>query len=480
MSQSDVDAAARETLRLIGADPQNWVPDRDGVDHNVAIIGGGQSGSAFAFALRRAGIGRVTVIDAADDAASSGPWLTSARMHKLRTPKGLPGPELGLPGLSFQAWYEAHRGAAAYDVLDRIPRVEWAAYLDWYRKTLGIEVRYRTRLIRIEPQDGHLRLHLDVGGAVRTEIARKIILASGFPSNGGPAVPDVVSRDLPKALYAHTSETIDFEGLRDKSVAVLGSAASAFDAAAVALETGAREVHLFARRDALASEPVIRTRGYPGAYDNYGSLPDAVRWHQAIRFRRAGSTPPPDAVARAVKFSNFHLHLATPWTSAKSFGQRLLATTPQGTSPSISQSWARVIRSISPAVRSSPPSPTRSCYGATASRRRPTNRTISWVRILILASATHFWRSSPATRRIFATSTSSTPRRSSASACRSETCRASSEIFQASSRGSAGISSLTIFRRMRRGSTGTSLMISSRRCMRRPSGVRRIPSRQSR
>ncbi|MGY4502155.1 cation diffusion facilitator CzcD-associated flavoprotein CzcO [Bradyrhizobium sp. GM24.11] len=140
----------------------------------------------------------------------------------------------------------------------------------------------------------------------------------------------MVSRDLPKALYAHTSETIDFEGLRDKSVAVLGSAASAFDAAAVALETGVREVHLFARRDALASEPVIRTRGYPGAYDNYGSLPDAVRWHQAIRFRRAGSTPPPDAVARAVKFSNFHLHLATPWTSAKSFGQRLLATTPQG------------------------------------------------------------------------------------------------------------------------------------------------------
>ncbi|MGY4502156.1 cation diffusion facilitator CzcD-associated flavoprotein CzcO [Bradyrhizobium sp. GM24.11] len=204
MSQSDVDAAARETLRLIGADPQNWVPDRDGVDHNVAIIGGGQSGSAFAFALRRAGIGRVTVIDAADDAASSGPWLTSARMHKLRTPKGLPGPELGLPGLSFQAWYEAHRGAAAYDVLDRIPRVEWAAYLDWYRKTLGIEVRYRTRLIRIEPQDGHLRLHLDVGGAVRTEIARKIILASGFPSNGGPGCSGCgLTRSAEGALRTH-------------------------------------------------------------------------------------------------------------------------------------------------------------------------------------------------------------------------------------------------------------------------------------
>lgn len=330
MSQSDVDAAARETLRLIGADPQNWVTERSGVDHNVAIIGGGQSGSTFAFALRRAGIGKVTVIDAASDAASTGPWLSSARMNKLRTPKGLSGPELGLPGLSFQAWYEARHGAAAYEAIDRIARVDWAAYLDWYRKTVGIEVRYRTRLLRIEPAGDHFRLHLDVAGKVHSETARKIILASGFPSNGGPVVPDVLARNLPKELYAHTLEAIDFERLRDKSVAVLGSAASAFDAAAVALEAGAREVHLFARRNKLASEPVIRTRGYPGAYDNYGSLPDAVRWHQAIRFRRAGSTPPPDAVARAVKFPNFYLHLAAPWTSAKPFGRRLLAATPKG------------------------------------------------------------------------------------------------------------------------------------------------------
>ena len=330
MFQSDLDLPARDTLRLIGPDPQNWVPDRAGIDHNVAVIGGGQSGSAFAFALSRAGIGKVTVIDAANDAASSGPWLNSARMHKLRTPKELAGPELGLPGLSFRAWYESRHGGTAYDALDRIPRVDWAAYLDWYRKTLGIEVRYRTRLVRIEPANDHLRLHLDRDGKETTETARKIILAGGFPSNGGPFIPEVLSRNLPKELYAHTLETIDFDKLRDKSVAVIGSAASAFDAAAVALEAGAREVHLFARRDRLASEPVIRTRGYPGAYDNYGSLPDAVRWHQAIRFRRAGSTPPPDAVARAVTFPNFNLHLGSSWTSARPFGRRLLASTTQG------------------------------------------------------------------------------------------------------------------------------------------------------
>jgi cation diffusion facilitator CzcD-associated flavoprotein CzcO len=330
MPHSDPDNVARETLRLIGPDPQNWVPDRDGIDHNVVVIGGGQSGAAFAFALRRAGIGKVSVIEAAPDGAKAGVWLTSARMHKLRTPKSLPGPELGLPGLSFQAWYETRYGAAAYESFDRIPRLDWAAYLDWYRKQVGVSVRYDTRLVRIEPATGHLRLHLEKGGATRVETTRKIVLATGFAGNGGPYVPDVLTRGLPKDTYAHTSESIDFEALRGKSVAVLGSAASAFDAAGVALEAGAKEVHLFARRDTLASLPVIRVRGYPGAYDNYGALPDSVRWHQAIRFRRAGSTPPPDAISRAVQFPHFHLHLASPWISAKVAGSRLVAGTPQG------------------------------------------------------------------------------------------------------------------------------------------------------
>ena len=56
----DPDTDARNALRLIGPDPANWVPDRPGIDHNVAIVGGGQTGCGLAFALRRAGIGKVT------------------------------------------------------------------------------------------------------------------------------------------------------------------------------------------------------------------------------------------------------------------------------------------------------------------------------------------------------------------------------------------------------------------------------------
>src|SRR6204780_227621 len=100
---SDPDADARTALRLMGPDPANWVPDRPGIDHNVAIAGGGQTGCALAFALRRAGIGKVTILDAAPDEQRAGLWRNAARMNLLRTPKALPGPELGIPAFSFQA-----------------------------------------------------------------------------------------------------------------------------------------------------------------------------------------------------------------------------------------------------------------------------------------------------------------------------------------------------------------------------------------
>ena len=322
---ADPDAAARETLRLIGPDPRSWVPDRAGVDHNVAIIGGGQSGCGLAFALRRAGIGKVTIIDAAADEQEAGIWLRAARMNLLRTPKSLPGPELGLPALGFQAWYEARHGADAYAAIDRIPRTDWAAYLHWYRHFLEIPVRYRTRLTRIEPADGHFRLHLDADGASRIETARKIILATGFTGNGGAFIPTVIADHLPRDRYAHTEDPIDFAALRGRTVAVVGAAASAFDAAGVALEQGAAAVHLFARRPMIAATPITRSRGFPGAYDNYFELPDEIRWHQAFRFRQAGSTPTTDAIDRTVRFANFHLHLGSMWERASFEGDAIVA-----------------------------------------------------------------------------------------------------------------------------------------------------------
>lgn len=56
---------------------------------------------------------------------------------------------------------------------------------------------------------------------------------------------------VPRQLYAHTSEPIDFDALRGKRVAILGGGASAFDNAQHALGRGAGEVHVYVRRQEL-------------------------------------------------------------------------------------------------------------------------------------------------------------------------------------------------------------------------------------
>jgi FAD-dependent urate hydroxylase len=323
---ADPDVDARTALRLLGPDPANWVPDRPGIDHNVTIVGGGQTGCALAFALRRAGVGKVSILEAAADEKAAGIWLNAARMNLLRTPKALPGPELGIPALSFQAWYEARHGEAAYTAIDRIERIDWANYVSWYKRFLSIDPRYGIRLTRIEPAGDHFRLHLATPGGTRTETTRKIILATGFFGGGGKLIPDVLTKNLTADRYAHTEDAIDFGALRGKTVGVVGAAAAAFDAAGVALEHGAAEVHLFARRDTIASIPVTRARAFPGAYDNYFQLPDADRWHQAIRYFRFGSTPTTDAIERAVKYPNFHLHLSAPWSNAEHRGDKIETT----------------------------------------------------------------------------------------------------------------------------------------------------------
>ncbi|MBP2231880.1 cation diffusion facilitator CzcD-associated flavoprotein CzcO [Azospirillum agricola] len=312
-------AEARRSLALLGEEPANWVPARPGIDHDVAVIGGGQSGLSIAFALRRAGIRRTTVIDAAPP-GGEGVWRSVARMETLRTAKAPPGPEIGIPALTFQAWHEALYGADAYAALGNVPRLLWADYLDWFRAAAGIPVRNGTRLRRVEPLDGGLRLHLERDGVASTETVRKLVLATGFAGGGGPFVPPVIADALPRRLYAHTAEAIDFETLRGRRVAILGAAASAFDAAGAALEAGAAEVHLFGRNADLTRGTRMKNFGYPAAAEHFHALSDAERWRVMRLYRARASFPPASTVRRAARFANFRLHLGAGWRAVDSLG----------------------------------------------------------------------------------------------------------------------------------------------------------------
>lgn len=302
------DQAVSRALRLHAARPDNWVPERSGIDHDVVVVGGGQSGAAIAFALRCAGIARTSVIDAADE-GKEGVWLTTARMNSLRSPKLLPGPELGIPELGFQAWYEARHGEAAFAGLAFIPRLDWAAYLRWYRAATGVSVRFQTRLEGIDPVDGSLRLRLAIGGRRVEETCRKLVLATGFAGSGAANMPAFISSSLPDHLYAHAEEPIDFGPLRGRRIAIFGAASAAFDAAAVALESGAASVHLFCRHDDIERYSLMRMLYYPGSVEHFRELPDRDRWRIMSVLCRRAQGPVPDTVRRVRKFEAFHLHL---------------------------------------------------------------------------------------------------------------------------------------------------------------------------
>ena len=101
-----------------------------------------------------------------------------------------------------------------------------------------------------------------------------------------------------------------------------------------------------------------------------------VRWHQAIRYRRAGSTAPADAIERCLQFANFHLHLAAPWQGRARGGRARSSRRHPARSYRFDFAIAGTGYFVDPGAGPSWPISRRiSCYGATATCRRRVRRT---------------------------------------------------------------------------------------------------------
>lgn len=318
---------------LFGPAPTPWVRQSP-ADHDVVVVGAGQAGLGVGFALRRFGVSRVSVIDAAAT-GKKGVWRSIARMRRLRTPKIWPDPEFGFPELSFRSWFTRIHGRAAYEDLGRIPRTTWADYIDWIEQVVDLPVRHRTRLLDIRPGERHLTLTLEVtddDGTIRrrTETTRKLVLANGVESTGGPAYPAAFA-GLPARLKAHTADHIDLAALAGLRVAVVGAGASALDVAGVALEAGAAEVHLFVRRDELTiQDPNVAAGLTLGARENFHRHSDADRWKRKVSQARAGRSCTLESVQRAAAFPGFRVHLNAGWRTAEAVGDRIIVEATDG------------------------------------------------------------------------------------------------------------------------------------------------------
>lgn len=331
MSLAQLESELARDLQRLAHGGERWTRPRlhpDGHVFDAVIVGGGQSGLGAAFALMRERVNDLLVIDENPEGLE-GPWVTYARMVTLRTPKQLTSIDLGIPSLTFRAWWEAQHDAEGWEALDKIPRGEWMDYLRWYRRVLAIPVRNDTRLLRIEPmpEAGIHRLHL-AGGEVL--LARKLVLATGIQGGGQWTVPRLLAEGLPSRLYAHTSGPINYAALAGKRIGILGGGASAFDNAQFALHAGVAEAHVFVRRRDFPRINPIRHMEAAGIIARFPALPDAGKYRLMAHFFDHNQPPTNDTYARALALPGFHLHMGAPWLGVAERDGRAVVATPQG------------------------------------------------------------------------------------------------------------------------------------------------------
>jgi len=341
-------ARVKHDLEQLAYPANPWVLDLDSallarlapgvVAHEVlqcAVIGGGQFGLTIAHGLQSERVERVRVFDR-NPPGLEGPWMTFGRMKMLRTPKDPTGHDLGNASLTFRAWYEAQHGADGWDRLFRITRPDWQAYLGWYRVVTGIDMVNDVEVTSVEPWPSPadcllFRLQMTTPGGKQTVWARSVVFASGAEGSGGHTVPGFIASNLPKQLYAHTSEwPINFSDFAGKRIGLLGSGAASFDAAIAALEAGASEAVLCFRRAALPRTNPRRWMEFAGFLAHYPELPDAQRWAYMQRLYSIGQPPPQPTYDRALALPGFTLRPSTPWLSVREEQGRVVVNTPQG------------------------------------------------------------------------------------------------------------------------------------------------------
>jgi cation diffusion facilitator CzcD-associated flavoprotein CzcO len=331
MSLADLERQVARDLACLDYGKPDWArprSDAGGHVHDVVIVGGGQSGLGATFGLLRERVSNILVIDE-NPAGYEGPWDTYARMMTLRTPKELTSIDLGVPSLTFRAFWEAQHGADAWDGLGKIGRGDWMDYLRWYRRVLALPVRNETKLTLVEPLDGGLfRLHLADQEPLLT---RKVVLATGIQGGGEWHVPPEIAAKLPPGRYAHTAQPIDYAALAGKRIAILGAGASSFDNAQAALTLGVAEAHVFVRRSALPQVNPIRFMERSGLIPRFAALDDDTKYAMMRSFFTRNQPPTNDTFARAAAFPGFRLHLGAPWLDVAETAQGVAVTTPQGT-----------------------------------------------------------------------------------------------------------------------------------------------------
>jgi putative flavoprotein involved in K+ transport len=189
-------------------------------EREIVVVGGGQTGLAIGYFLKRQGRD-FTILEADDESAAA--WRQRWDSLRLFTPVR----RNGLPGRPFPGDPGAYPG-----------RDEVVAYLTDYAREMDLPVEFgsRVRAVRASDDGGYI-VELDD----RTMRARQVVIATG-PFQV-PAVPSIAERLDPAVVQMHSTEYRRPEQLPAGVVLVVGGGNTGYQIAEELADAG-REVHL--------------------------------------------------------------------------------------------------------------------------------------------------------------------------------------------------------------------------------------------
>ena len=191
----------------------DWMPSLIGPDGksllDVLVVGAGQGGIAVAGSLMRERVTNILVIDK-EPRGSEGIWNSHGRMPVIRSPKHYPGPDMGIPNLTYEAWHKAAYGDRSWEAIVLVPIDNWIKYLGWVRQTLKIPVQNNTELLKVQPAGNAMKVTLKGLAKIEVLYVRRIVLATGHDGTGEWWLPDYLA-SLPTNLCAKASDPIDFK-----------------------------------------------------------------------------------------------------------------------------------------------------------------------------------------------------------------------------------------------------------------------------
>lgn len=293
---------------------------------DVVIIGAGQSGLILAHALKRRGVSNFLVLDR-NPAGYEGVWETFARNYEIRSPKEIMGADLGLPSLTIQSFIEALHGPDYWAKMQRVPRLDWMAYLRWYRSVTKPPIENNVTVADIDYDAEGVTLTTEDGRTIRT---RMVVLATGMDGGGAWAIPSIISDNLPTDRFNHSSDIFDDRRLVGRDVAVLGAGAAGFDMAVAALAAGARNVSMFMRRPDLPMLDVVRDLETAGQLDHGQELSDLTKWGISRFMSGISQSPAEHHFHLACSYPNFRIHAGSPWEKVVYEDEKVRVGTPKG------------------------------------------------------------------------------------------------------------------------------------------------------